>query len=623
MMGILIIFAGSLLLLFITPEKIINWIDSAAFEPINLAKLTWYAHVGFNSTDMGGFNVADPGVIKIDAFPIRLNREFNIPLGNTQNKFSLMTNFICDQKCTGQNLSLYLAEVGENWAVYLNGKEIIREIYLDSTGQMIFRRTIQRALVPIPNNLVKVGDNTLVFQIIGSADVSHWFSGMMPGFSMSNGYLIGSTAKLILQRSVNESINWFQIGVYLFFGTLQFSLFYRRREPYYHYFGMFLITCVIYSFASSNISYNHAYDTSLIIKYMYSTNIIWSSLIGLSIWNFLYQKKSPTILRSITYASVGVILGILFLPLPWVEVLFSFSLIIVGMVAIYLITLIIPAIKAKTPGAKQLIIAGSFIGILVSFAIGDWFYARSGYDFVSWIPFCLAIAFTSILIDRFWNLTVELSKSNYQLSIIRDEMEAEVITRTSELQNTNSLLKDKLEEISILHKKMSEMALHDTLTGLFNRRFLSETLDREFSRAKRENQPVSLLMIDIDHFKLVNDSFGHKAGDEVLRSFGEHLLAHIRQEDIAFRYGGEEFLVVLPGASLFDSQIRACNIRKMVEDIGFSIEGKHGQITVSVGVAEYPSNGSTPDAVLTKADVALYAAKRAGRNKVEAAIGTD
>jgi diguanylate cyclase (GGDEF)-like protein len=130
-------------------------------------------------------------------------------------------------------------------------------------------------------------------------------------------------------------------------------------------------------------------------------------------------------------------------------------------------------------------------------------------------------------------------------------------------------------------------------------------------------------MIDIDHFKLVNDSFGHKAGDEVLKSFGKHLLAHIRQEDIAFRYGGEEFLVVLPGASLFDSQIRAGNIRRMVEDIGFSIEDKHGQITVSVGVAEYPGNGSTPDEVLTKADAALYAAKRAGRNRVEAAIGTD
>jgi diguanylate cyclase (GGDEF)-like protein len=623
MIGILIIFAGSLLLLFIPPQKTTKWNGTDSFKPINLAALPWYAHKGFIESDTGGFNITDLGVKKIDSFPIRLNRVFDIPLGNSQNEFSLMTNFICDEKCTGQSLSLYLAEVGENWAVYLNGKEIIREIYLNSTGQMNFRRTIQRALIPIPNNLVKVGDNTLVIQIIGNADVSRWFSGMMPGFSMSTDYLIGNTTKLIQLRSVNEAINWFQVGVYLFFGILQFSLFYRRKEPYYHYFGMFLITCVIYSVASSNISYNHAYDTALIVRYMYSTNIIWSALIGLSIWNFLYQKKSPKILKSITYASVGVIIGILFLPLPWVEVLFSFSLIIIAIVAIYLITIIITAMKAKIPGARQLMIAGSFIGALIGFALADWFFYRRGYDFISWIPFCLAIAFTSILIDRFWNLTVELTKSNTQLSIIRDEMEAEVVIRTSELRNTNSLLEDKFEEISILHKKMSEMALHDTLTGLLNRRFLAETLDREFSRAKRENQPVSLLMIDIDHFKLVNDSFGHKAGDEVLKSFAEHLLAHIRQEDIAFRYGGEEFLVVLPGASLCDSQLRADNIRKMVEDIGFYIEDKHGQITVSVGIAEYPGNGSTPDEVLTKADAALYAAKRAGRNRVEAAIGTD
>ena len=445
---------------------------------------------------------------------------------------------------------------------------------------------------------------------------------MMPGFSMSTGYLIGNTTKLIQQRSVNEAINWFQIGVYLFFGVLQFSLFYRRREPYYHYFGMFLITCVIYSFASSNTSYSHTYDTALIVKYMYSTNIIWPALIGLSIWNFLYQKKSPKVLRIITFASMVVILSVLLLPFPWVEVLFSFSLIIIVIEAIYLITLVIPAMKARTPGARQLMIAGSFIGILVGFAVADWFFIRSGYDFVSWIPFCLAIAFTSILIDRFWNLTVELTESNYKLSVIRDEMEAEVVNRTSELRNTNSLLEDKLDEINNLQAKMYQMALHDTLTGLFNRRFLAETLDREFSRAKRENQPVSLLMIDIDHFKLVNNSFGHKAGDEVLKSFGEHLLAHIRQEDIAFRYGGEEFLVVLPGASLHDSQSRAGNIRKMVEDIGFSIEDKHGQITVSVGVAEYPGNGNTPDEVLSKADAALYTAKRAGRNRVEAANGT-
>jgi diguanylate cyclase (GGDEF)-like protein len=268
-------------------------------------------------------------------------------------------------------------------------------------------------------------------------------------------------------------------------------------------------------------------------------------------------------------------------------------------------------------------IAGIFIGFFVIYANIDWVFIRSGFDLTGWIPFCLALAFMSILIDRFWKLTVDLTESNLRLSTIRDEMEAEVVTRTSELRNANALLEDKLEEINNLQGKMYQMALHDTLTGLFNRRFLAETLERELSRAKRENQPVSLLMIDIDHFKLVNDSFGHKAGDEVLKSFGEHLLAHIRTEDIAFRYGGEEFLVVLPGASLHDSQLRADNIRKMVEEISFSIEDKHGQITVSVGVAEYPGNGSTPDEVLTKADAALYAAKRAGRNRVEAAIGTD
>ena len=622
MIGILIIFAGSILLLFIPPQKINYSNESGWFESINLTKLTWYAHQGFYNNDVRGFSLSEPGVKKINNFPIRLNRVFDIPLGNDQNEFSLMTNFQCDQRCTNQNLSLYLAEVGENWAVYLNGKEIYHEIFLDGFGRMMVHRTIQRALIPIPNNMIINGENILVFRIIGNAEVSHWLSGMMPGFSMSSGYLINKTKELILERSINEAISWFQIGVYFFFGILQFSLYMRRKEKYYHYFGMFLITCVIYSFSLSNISYSYTYDSALIVKYMYAVNIIWPALIGLSIWSFLYENRPfPVILRGIAFISIVIVFCVLLLPVPWVEVLLNYSLIFISLATIYIIGLVSPAVKAKTPGAKQLMMAGVFIGLLVIYANIDWVFIRSGFDLTGWIPFCLALAFMSILIDRFWNLTVDLTESNLRLSTMRDEMEAEVVIRTSELRNANVQLEDKLDEINNLQGKMYQLALHDTLTGLFNRRFLAETLDREFSRAKRENQPVSLLMIDIDHFKLVNDSFGHKAGDEVLKSFGEHLLTHIRQEDIAFRYGGEEFLLVLPGAASHDSQLRADNIRKMVEDIGFSIEDRHGQITVSIGVAEYPVNGATPDEVLTKADEALYAAKNGGRNRVEVAIG--
>jgi diguanylate cyclase (GGDEF)-like protein len=622
MTGILIIFAGSLLMLFIPPRTDIHSNATDSFEPINLNALPWYAHQGFIETDARGFSAIDPGVKKIEEFPIRLNRVFDIPLGNSQNEFSLMTNFICEQQCINQNLTLYLAEVGENWAVFLNGKEIYHEVFVGKNGRIIINRTIQRALVPIPNNLLIYGENTLVFRIIGNADVSRWLSGMMPGFSMSSGYVINETKDLIIQRSLNEAISWFQIGVYFFFGVLQFSLYLRRKEKYYHYFGMFLITCIIYSFSLSNISYSFTYDTALIVKYMYAVNIIWPTLIGLSVWSFLYENQPfPVILKGIVFISLVLVFCVLLLPVPWVEVLLNFSLIIISLATIYIVGLVIPAVKAKTPGAKQLMIAGIFISLLVIYANIDWVFIRSGFDLTGWIPFCLALAFMSILIDRFWNLTVDLSESNLRLLTIRDEMEAEVVVRTSELRNANVLLEDKLEEINNLQGKLYQMALHDTLTGLFNRRFLAETLDREFSRAKRENQPVCLLMIDIDHFKLVNDSFGHKAGDEVLKSFGENLLAHIRQEDIAFRYGGEEFLVVLPGASLHDSKSRAENIRKMVEEINFSIEDRHGQITISVGVAEYPGNGKTPDEVLTKADEALYAAKKEGRNRVEVAIG--
>jgi diguanylate cyclase (GGDEF)-like protein len=353
---------------------------------------------------------------------------------------------------------------------------------------------------------------------------------------------------------------------------------------------------------------------------MYSSNIIWPGLIGLTVWSFLFKDKPiPMILKVIVTIALLSILGIMIVPVPWVEVILNVSLIPISIASVYIIFLVFPAIKSNIPGAKQLLIAGIIISILVVYANLDWVFIHSGFDLTGWIPFFLTLAFMSIFIDRFWAVTVDLLESNTELKNIRDGMEIEILTRTSEFRNANNMLEGKLKEINRLHSKVYHMALHDTLTGLYNRHFLAETLDREFARASREHHPIGLLMIDIDHFKVINDTFGHKAGDDVLRKFGEETLSHIRQEDVAFRYGGEEFLILLPRASLNDARVRADNLRVLIEDLNFQIEDKIGQITVSVGVAEYPSNGNTPDEVLNKADEALYAAKRAGRNRVEVA----
>jgi diguanylate cyclase (GGDEF)-like protein len=155
---------------------------------------------------------------------------------------------------------------------------------------------------------------------------------------------------------------------------------------------------------------------------------------------------------------------------------------------------------------------------------------------------------------------------------------------------------------------------------LFNRRYLEESVERELSRAQRRATPLSVVMLDIDHFKRFNDTFGHQVGDEVLKQVAHVLSTEIRTSDLACRFGGEEFTLILPDAEAGDAARRADHIRQAIAQLPVSSEGKtYGQVTVSFGVASYPVHGSTLDQLIEAADAALYQAKSAGRNRVEVA----
>ena len=185
-----------------------------------------------------------------------------------------------------------------------------------------------------------------------------------------------------------------------------------------------------------------------------------------------------------------------------------------------------------------------------------------------------------------------------------------------ELQKANARLYAQLSEIQALENELREQAIRDPLTGLFNRRYLQVTLDREIARVKRTKQPVGIIIMDIDRFKLINDSYGHKAGDLILEALGELLKTNIRREDIACRYGGEEFVVVMPGASIKTAEERAEIIRTQIAALRVHYENWKIHVTVSVGVAAYPLHGETGEDVLIRADRALYHAKQEGRNRV-------
>ncbi len=168
-----------------------------------------------------------------------------------------------------------------------------------------------------------------------------------------------------------------------------------------------------------------------------------------------------------------------------------------------------------------------------------------------------------------------------------------------------------------LREKLHIQSIRDALTGLFNRRYLDETLPRELNRAERNNAPLSILMFDIDHFKKFNDTYGHDAGDVVLKHVAQAILSSTRESDIACRYGGEEFVIMLPDTSIEVAVRRAEALRSQVSFLELNYNGKElGRITISIGVSGYPQHGDTRDSIIKSADEAAYQAKQNGRNCV-------
>lgn len=189
------------------------------------------------------------------------------------------------------------------------------------------------------------------------------------------------------------------------------------------------------------------------------------------------------------------------------------------------------------------------------------------------------------------------------------ELEGLVAQRTMELRTAN--------------ERLSTEAISDPLTGLYNRRYLADFVERELSRTRRGGHKTVFAMIDIDHFKHVNDTFGHEAGDDVLKAVSGFLRAQIRHEDLAFRYGGEEFLLVLPCATFDGIPVRIEQIREQITHV--NIEHNHRPlwpVTLSIGVAIFPDHGDSADAVIRCADSALYLAKEGGRDRVAYHAGT-
>lgn len=184
------------------------------------------------------------------------------------------------------------------------------------------------------------------------------------------------------------------------------------------------------------------------------------------------------------------------------------------------------------------------------------------------------------------------------------------------LKKTNDILESRLRENEALQHQLKEQAIRDDLTGLFNRRYFEEALLAEFVKARRDHTPLAVVLVDIDYFKRVNDTYGHQAGDCALQVLAGVIQAHVRTSDIACRYGGEEFILAMPGMTLVEAMERAEAIRVAVKETVVQFREHAIQTTVSGGVGALPEHEGGQDELISRVDQALYAAKKEGRDRI-------
>ena len=200
-------------------------------------------------------------------------------------------------------------------------------------------------------------------------------------------------------------------------------------------------------------------------------------------------------------------------------------------------------------------------------------------------------------------------------------MNLELLARVKSLLRIKHLhdeLELKIKELEATQKKLYQLAITDGLTELYNYRYFNEELVHELTRAIRHNLHVSVAMLDIDYFKNFNDTYGHPAGDNVLKTIAKLLRSNIRKIDIAARYGGEEFALILIETNKNSAAIVANKIKKLIEEHPFLHEETqpNGKLTISMGIASFPEDTQNPENLVTLADKRLYKAKAQGRNRV-------
>jgi diguanylate cyclase (GGDEF)-like protein len=277
----------------------------------------------------------------------------------------------------------------------------------------------------------------------------------------------------------------------------------------------------------------------------------------------------------------------------WTYILAGFALIFFGMVV---------DISDNFPSMNKYLIVGdtayeAFLEKVIGYLLG---FLLLAIGFVKWMPTVMA-----------------LRQAERALRKSSDELELKVTQRTSHLQDINEELQHEITKRKELEKEFKKLATTDNLTQAYNKMKFREIMPREMERAERFNEALSILMIDIDSFKKINDTYGHVEGDYVLKTIADLVREKLRKVNYFVRWGGDEFVVIAVETDLEGSRILAERVRKSIENYKFD---KVGKVTASFGIAQL-KKGETEDSLITRADKALYKAKENGRNRVKENVG--
>ena len=423
----------------------------------------------------------------------------------------------------------------------------------------------------------------------------------------------------------HDILYMFYFGTIFIIALINLFIYFRLKEHIYLFYSAYTFFYILWVASYSGLilytPFGDYYFKFLMVTPMFVMFLILFSTEFLNIKKYLPTMYKP--LNIFGYFFGGLAILILFKFAPWFElvnILASIAFLILFTIAIYILR------KNNDINTKYYLFAMSIYMITISLmsAMANGWIENNDINRYSFLfgSFFEILFFTLVLTNRFYIFQNEKIIIQNELLILKNEneviLEKKIKKRTKKLTETNKELCTLLDEREVLLKELKLLAVTDSMTNLYNRRYFNEISNNIVNLSKRENKELSIIILDIDKFKNVNDTYGHQFGDDVIISLSQILLKNQRKSDIICRYGGEEFVILLPYTSIETAFDIAEKIRIIVESLKLTLPTSEVfQFTISLGISKVNKDEDLDiQPALKRADNALYEAKCFGRNKV-------